>query len=44
MMINEGYVEMDKALATILNTDWLRKSWLRYVAARIIEGTTLLTS
>lgn len=41
----ESYVELDESLATaILNTDWTRRPWLRFVASRMMEGAILLES
>ncbi|CDH58939.1 hypothetical protein RO3G_06777 [Lichtheimia corymbifera JMRC:FSU:9682] len=41
-MMDDQYVEMDQHLSTILNTDWNRKPWLRYVIARMMEGLILV--
>ncbi|KAI9473852.1 MAG: hypothetical protein EXX96DRAFT_541518 [Benjaminiella poitrasii] len=41
-LIANNYVEMNDELSVILNTDWSRYPWLRYVCARMMEGALFL--
>ncbi|KAG1141582.1 hypothetical protein G6F37_008379 [Rhizopus arrhizus] len=41
-LISNNYVEMNDELSVILNTDWNRYPWLRYVCARMMEGALFL--
>ncbi|KAF7723525.1 hypothetical protein EC973_001900 [Apophysomyces ossiformis] len=41
-LIANNYVEMNDDLSVILNTDWNRYPWLRYVCARMMERALFL--